>query len=52
MRLGLRGLLRELRPPRTPGVLAPEYGPGVAIEMSVAALSEAALRAEGARRPR
>ena len=50
MRPSLRGLLRELRPPRTPGVLAPEYGPGVAIEMSVATLSEAVLRAKEARR--
>ena len=49
MRSGLRGLLRELRPPRTPGVLAPEYGAGVAIELPLASIAELALKARSTR---
>ena len=46
MRIGFRGL----RPPRTPGVLAPEYGPVDAIELPMLRIAELASRAGEARR--
>ena len=42
-------LARRLSPPRTPGALAPEYGAALPVEVSVARIAEALLRAR--RRP-
>jgi hypothetical protein len=49
MRNSLRRLLRELKPPRTPGVLAPEYGASVSIELPLASIADLAARASRSR---
>jgi len=46
---GLRRL-REPTPPRMPGVLAPEYGASVAVEIPLARIAELVVRTDGSRR--